>query len=84
MTAQKSVLTSLSCFCLVQKSLAPDSAFNALPMGKRHSQARFLSERRQSTETIPRKQRSLLTNVRRAYTRVLQTELPVRFIAEII
>lgn len=61
MTAQKSVFASLSCFCLVQKSLAPDSGFNALPMGKNNSQARFLSDRRQSMETIPRKQRDLQT-----------------------
>lgn len=34
MTAQKSVFASLCCFCLVQKSLAPDSGFQAVPMGK--------------------------------------------------
>lgn len=61
MIAQKSVFTSLNCFCLVQKSLAPDSSFNVVPMGKGDSQARFLSDREQSIETIPQKQRGLQT-----------------------
>lgn len=44
MTAPKSVFTSPRCFCLVPKSLAPDSSHSILPVGKDNPQARFLSD----------------------------------------
>lgn len=84
MTAQKSVFTSLRCFCLVQKSLAPDNGFNALPTGKANSQARFLSDKRQSMETIPQKERGLQTFKERIPQGLIDRVTHVSFIVEIV